>query len=315
MPLLRRRSAFLSGCYRALALLLLLAPEAWAKDAGGVVARPHPWQIGLQSGYSPVMKDIIWLNDWIVTPIIVFIVLLVGVIGVYALWRFNHKRHPVPSKITHNAPLEIAWTVIPALILIGMAIPSFKLVFFQNKTDHPYMTLDVTGHQWYWEYKYPNQGNLDFISNIIPQNQLKPGQFRLLSVNHPLVLPVGENIRVLQTSGDVIHSFFVPSLGMQRYAIPGQTIETWVKIDQPGTFYGECNQICGLNHHEMPIEVRAVPLKQFLAWTKLALKEQAATGSIPPVSAVAANGTIEPTTPSKVAEITDRPGIAPGKGD
>ncbi|MGH7119638.1 MAG: cytochrome c oxidase subunit II [Acetobacteraceae bacterium] len=315
MPLLHRPRAFFSGCYRALLLLLLLAPEAWAKDAGGVVARPHPWQIGFQPGYSPVMRDVIWLNDWIVTPIIVFIVLLVGVVGGYALWRFNAKRHPVPSKITHNGPLEVAWTVIPALILIGMAIPSFPLVFFENTTSHPYMTIDVTGHQWYWEYKYPDQGNLDFISNLIPQNQLKPGQFRLLSVNHPLVLPVGENIRVMQTSGDVIHSFFVPSLGMQRYAIPGQIIQTWVKIDKPGTFYGECNQICGLGHHKMAIEIRGVPVPQFLAWTKLALKEQAASGSIPPVSAVTASGTTGTAALSKVAEVTHRPGSAPGKGD
>ncbi|MGH7050474.1 MAG: cytochrome c oxidase subunit II [Acetobacteraceae bacterium] len=319
MQILSRCAARLSRWCHVPLLLLLLAPAAWAQDAaGGVVAQPHPWQIGLQSGYSPVMRDMIWLNDWIVTPIIVFIVLLVAGLGGFALWRFNHKRHPVPSRITHNAPLEIAWTVIPALILVGMAIPSFRLVFFENKTDHPYMTLDVTGHQWYWEYKYPGQGNLDFISNIIPQNQLKPGQLRLLSVNHPLVLPVGENIRVLQTSGDVIHSFFVPSLGMQRYAIPGQTIETWVKIDQPGTFYGECNQICGLNHHEMPIEVQAVPVKQFLAWAKLAEQQQAENGTIPPVSAVmyAAAGK---AAAGKLAELTDRPGgslqAAPGKGD
>lgn len=317
MQILSRCAARLSRwCFAPVLLLVLMAPQVWAQGtAGGVVGRPHPWQIDFQSGYSPVMQRIIWLNTWIVSPIIIFIVLLVGVVGCYALWRFNHTRHPVPSKITHNAPLEIAWTVIPALILVGMAIPSFHLVFFENKTNTPYMTLDVTGHQWYWEYKYPNQGNLDFISNLIPQNQLKPGQYRLLSVNHPLVLPVGENIRVLQTSGDVIHSFFIPSLGMQRYAIPGQTIETWVKIDKPGTFYGECNQICGLNHHEMPIEVQAVPLKQFLAWTKLALKEQSESGTIPPVSAVAFAAPGQGTATSKVAALTNRPEVAPGKGD
>lgn len=315
MPLLRRCAALLPATYRALVLLLVLAPAAWAQDAGSLVVRPHPWQIDFQPGYSPVMKDLIWLNDWIVTPIIIFIVLLVACIGGYALWRFNEKRNPVPSRVTHNPLLEIVWTIVPALILIGMAIPSFKLVFYQNKTNHPYMTLDVTGHQWYWEYKYPDQGNLDFISTLVPANALKPGQYRLLSANHPLVLPVGENIRVLQTSGDVIHSFFVPSLGMQRYAIPGQTIETWVKIDKPGTFYGECNQICGLNHHEMPIEVQGVPLKQFLAWSKQALKEQAENGTIPPVSEFASTGATGAAALSKVAEVTARPGPGPAKGD
>lgn len=315
MQLLRRCAALLPACRRAVALLLVLAPAAWANDAGGVVGRPHPWQIDLQSGFSPVMRQIVWLNNWIVTPIIVVIVVLVAALMGYALWRFNAKRNPVPSRITHNPPLEIAWTIIPALILIGMAIPSFRLVFFENRTSHPFLTIDVTGHQWYWEYKYPDQGNLDFISNLVPANQLKPGQYRLLSVNNPLVLPVGEDIRVLQTSGDVIHSFFVPSLGMQRYAIPGQTIETWVRIDKPGTFYGECNQICGVNHHEMPIEIQGVPLPQFLAWVKLAQKEQAENGSVPPVSAVASAGTGGAAALSKVAEAIDRPGIAPSKGD
>ena len=317
MRLLRRCAAL------ALSLFALLpAVPAFAQGNGsppGVIGEPHDWQITLQRGYSPVMRDIVWLNNDIVTPIIVVICALVAVLLGYVLWRFNAARNPVPSRLTHNAPLEIAWTVLPALVLVGMAIPSFRLVFFENRTNDPYMTLKVTGHQWYWEYDYPGQGNLDFMSNLIPQNELKPGEPRLLTVNHPLVLPVGENIRILETSGDVIHSFFIPSLGVQRYAIPGQTIETWVRIDQPGTFYGECNQICGIGHHEMPIEVQGVPLPQFLAWAKLAKQQMAANGSVPPVSAVVAtaSGTAVMT---KVAEVTDREvtqpaASSPGKGD
>ena len=268
----------------------------------------------MQPGYSPVKKDMIWLNNDIVLPICIFIVLLVGVLLGWVLWRYNHTRNPVPSQLTHNAPLEIAWTVIPALILIGMAIPSFRLVFYENKTNDPYMTVKVTGHQWYWEYQYPDQGNIDFMSNMIPQNQLKPGQYRLLSVNHALELPVNENIRILTTSGDVIHSFFIPSLGVQRYAIPGQTIETWVRVDKVGTYYGECNQICGLGHHEMPIEVHAVPLKQFLAWAKAAKKALSENGTVPPVAefaSVADRG----AAVTKVAEVTHGPTAAAGKGD
>ncbi len=320
MQLLRRYAAsLLRGC-GGLLLPLLLPLSAFAQGAhggadGGVVGAPRPWEIWLQPGYSPVKKDIIWLNNDIVTPIIVFIVVLVaGLLG-WVLWRYNEKRNPVPSRITHNPPLEIAWTVIPALILIGMAIPSFRLVFYENKTNHPYMTLDVTGHQWYWEYRYPDQGNIDFMSNMIPQNKLKPGQLRLLSVNHPLVLPVGKNIRILETSGDVIHSFFIPSLGVQRYAIPGQTIQTWVRIDRPGTFYGECNQICGLGHHEMPIEVEGVPLPQFLAWARLTKQQLSRNGSVPPISAVASIGAGGAGTSTKVAEVTHRPGAASGTGD
>lgn len=312
----------------ALSLLALLpSVPAFAQSKGsppGVIGEPHDWQITLQPGYSPVMRDVDWLNNDIVTPIIVVICLLVAVLLGYVLWRFNAARNPVPSRLTHNAPLEIAWTVLPALVLVGMAIPSFRLVFFENRTNDPYMTLNVTGHQWSWEYGYPDQGNLDFMSNFIPQNELKPGEPRLLTVNHPLVLPVGENIRILETSGDVIHSFFIPSLGVQRYAIPGQTIETWVKIDQPGTFYGECNQICGIGHHEMPIEVQAVPLPQFLAWAKLAKQQMAANGSVPPVSAVLRVGadvaSVDKGTATEVAEATHRDvmqpvGSSPGKGD
>jgi cytochrome c oxidase subunit 2 len=128
------------------------------------------------------------------------------------------------------------------------------------------MTVKVTGHQWFWEYSYPDNGNIDFSSYIVPDDQLKPGQKRLLTVDNDLVVPVGKNIRVLTTGADVIHSFFIPSLGVQRYAIPGRTIETWFRVDKPGTYYGECNQICGTNHSRMPIVVRAVPEQEFQAW-------------------------------------------------
>ena len=143
--------------------------------------------------------------------------------------------------------------MIPVLILVVMAIPSFRLVYYEDRTDDPDMTIKVTGHQWYWEYTYPDNGNIDFSSYIVPDDELKPGQLRLLTVDNPLVVPVGKNIRILTTSGDVIHSFFIPSLGVQRYAIPGRTIETWVRVDKPGVYYGECNQICGTNHSRMPI--------------------------------------------------------------
>ena len=182
--------------------------------------------------------------------------------------------------------LEIAWTVIPVLILVIIAIPSFRLVYYEDRTYDPDLTIKVTGHQWYWEYTYPDKGNLDFSSYIVPDDQLKPGQLRLLTVDNPLVVPVSKNIRILQTSGDVIHSFFIPSLGVQRYAIPGRTIETWMRVDKPGTYYGECNQICGTNHSRMPIMVRAVPEQEFETWLVQAKKQFAANGTIPPAPPV-----------------------------
>jgi cytochrome c oxidase subunit II len=240
--------------------------------AAQLVQAPHPWQLGLQQQYSPVGHSIASLNT-LVLVIITIITALVAVLLAWVIWRFDAKRHPTPTRTSHNTPLEIAWTVIPVLILVVIAIPSFRLVYFEDRTADADMTLKVTGHQWYWEYAYPDQGNIDFASNIVPADQLKLGQLRLLTVNNEIVLPVGKNVRILTTSGDVIHSFFIPSLGVQRYAIPGRTIETWVRIDQPGTYYGECNQICGENHSQMPIVVRAVSEADFNTWVTQAKKQ------------------------------------------
>ena len=162
-----------------------------------------------------------------------------------------------------------------------MAIPSFRLIYYEDRTYDPDLTIKVTGHQWYWEYTYPDKGNIDFNSYIVPDNQLKPGQPRLLTADPALVVPVNKNIRILETSGDVIHSWFIPSLGVQRYAIPGRIIETWMRVDKPGTYYGECNQICGMNHSRMPIEVHAVTEPEFEAWLVQAKKEFANTSPAP----------------------------------
>ena len=159
-----------------------------------------------------------------------------------------------------------ALPIFPVLILVVIAIPSFRLVYYLDRTPDPELTIKVTGHQWYWEYTYPDKNNINFSSYIIPDDQLKAGQLRLLTVDNDLVVPVGKNIRVLTTSGDVIHSFFIPALGVQRYAIPGRTIETWFRADKPGVFYGQCNQICGTNHSRMPIVVRAVSPEDFATW-------------------------------------------------
>ncbi len=246
------------------ALTILLTLPATAALAQ-VVGAPKPWEIAMQPGYSPVKQEIIWLHN-LVLVIITLITLFVGVLLVWVIYRYNAKRNPVPGRVSHNTVLEIAWTVIPILILVVMGIPSLKLVYFEDRTHDADLTVKATGHQWYWEYTYPDKGNLDFSSYIVPDDQLKPGQPRLLSVDNELVVPVGKNIRVLTTSPDVIHSFFIPALGVQRYAIPGRTIETWFRADKPGTYYGECNQICGTNHSRMPIVVRAVSEQDFATW-------------------------------------------------
>ena len=243
---------------------LSATPFAWAQ---AVVGAPHPWEIGMQRSYGPIKDRIIDLHN-LVLVIITVITLFVGGLLIWIMIRYNSQRNPTPSQTSHNTILEIAWTVVPVLILVVIAIPSFRLIYYQDRTPDPDMTIKVTGHQWYWEYSYPDQGNVDIESRYVTDEDLKPGQLRLLDVDNQMVIPVGKKIRVLTSSSDVIHSFFIPSFGIQRYAIPGRTIETWMEADRIGTFYGECNQICGENHSRMPISVRAVSEADFKTWVE-----------------------------------------------
>jgi cytochrome c oxidase subunit 2 len=262
-----------------LAFSLQAAPLAWAQ---GFVGAPQAWEMGMQRAFGPIKERQIELHN-LVLVIITLITVLVGVLLIWVMIRFNSQRNPVPSQTSHNTILEIAWTVVPVLVLVVIAIPSFRQVYYQDRTPDPDMTIKVTGHQWYWEYAYPDQGNITIESRYIHDEDLKPGQLRLLDVDTQLIIPVGKKVRVLTNSSDVIHSFFIPAFGIQRYAIPGRTIETWMEADQVGTFYGECNQICGQNHNRMPISVRAVSEEDFKAWAATA-KKSASTGQLPKIA-------------------------------
>jgi cytochrome c oxidase subunit 2 len=256
--ILRRSAAFASA---------LLAVVALAGPAEAQV--PTNWEMGMQAAHSPVKERIASLHDTVLI-IITLVTLLVAGLLVYVLVRYNHRRNPTPSRTSHHTLVEVLWTVLPVLILVGIFIPSLRLVYYEDRTREADLTVKVTAHQWYWEYTYPDNGNVDFTSYMVPNDALKPGQLRLLDVDNPLVLPVGKNVRILTTSADVIHSFFVPSLGVQRYAIPGRIIETWVRVDAPGNYYGECNQICGTNHSMMPISIHAVAPEEFNSWVRQA---------------------------------------------
>jgi len=237
---------------------------------------PQPWQLGMQPSASPVRDQIDFLHDDILLPITTIASLFVLSMLVYVVIRFNAKRNPIPSNISHNTTLEIVWTVVPILVLGVISIFSLKLEYFMDKAQHADMTLNVTGHQWYWSYQYPDNGNLSFDSNMIQDDQLKPGQKRLLDTDNPVVLPVGTTIRILVSGTDVIHSWFVPAFGVQEYAMPGRANESWVRIDREGTYYGECNQICGVNHPFMPIQIQAVSKEAFAKWIEEAKKKFAA---------------------------------------
>jgi cytochrome c oxidase subunit 2 len=211
----------------------------------------------------------------------VITVFVIGLIG-YVMWRFRAKRHPVASVTTHNTLLEIVWTAVPVLILVSIAIPSFKLLYYEDRTQHADMTLKVTGHQWYWSYEYPDQGDLAFDSNILSEaDDVKADKPRLLGVDNPVVVPVGAVVRVLITGTDVIHSWYLPSAAVQEYAVIGRVNESWFQFEKEGTFYGQCNQICGVNHPFMPIEVDVVSKPDFAKWVATAKQKFAKAGAPP----------------------------------
>jgi cytochrome c oxidase subunit II len=246
---------------------LALAQSDPTAAANGYVDAPHDWQMWFPAAGSPMQAQIDWLMKyvlWIMAGVVGF----VGVLMAYVIIRFRAARNPVPGRVTHNTVIEVIWIVVPTLLLAVIIIPSINLIYYEADDSNPYMTVTVTGHQWYWEYSYNSVQGLDYTSYMIPDDQLKPGELRRLSVDHPLVLPVGKKIRFDITSGDVLHGFYVPSLGVQRYAIPGTTVHSWTEIPKAGTYYGECNQICGAGHDAMPIEIKAVPMADYLAWVK-----------------------------------------------
>jgi cytochrome c oxidase subunit 2 len=261
---------------KLIALSAALGVLAWSNAAFAAEGRSQPWQLGLQDAHSPVMERIHDFNNLLMVIQLVIVLVVLGILA-YIIFRFNAKRNPVPSKTSHNTLLEVVWTAVPIVILVLIAIPSMKLLYFSDSTQDYEMTLKVTGHQWYWSYAYPDQGDFTFDSILIAEEDLEEGQLRLLTVDNRVVLPVDTNVQVLITSDDVIHNWAVPSLGMKIDATPGRVNERWVRIDEEGTYYGMCSELCGVNHGFMPIQVEAVSKEAFAEWVEQAKEEFAAT--------------------------------------
>jgi len=262
-----------------------LAATAGAALAG--LGQPTPWQLGLQDSASPVMTDITNFHDfllWIITAISVFILLLLLIVIV----RFNARANPTPSRTTHNTPLEIMWTIVPVVVLVLIAVPSFRLLFLELDVPTPDLTVKATGKQWFWSYAYPDNGNFEFDSLIVADKDLKPGQLRLLTVDNEMVVPVNKVVHVLVTGSDVIHSFAVPSFGVKIDAVPGRINDTWFKATTIGTFHGQCSELCGKNHAFMPITVNVVNDNDFAAWAAQAKKNYGSNDSAPPATFAAA---------------------------
>ena len=217
----------------------------------------EPWQMGFQPAVTPVMERIVEFHDLLLIIITAITIFVLGLL-LYVSVRFNEKANPVPSKTTHNTLLEVAWTVIPIVILVVISVPSLKLLYFMDKTQNAEMTLKVTGHQWYWSYEYPDDGGFTFDSIMVDEDDLEPGQARLLTVDEEVVLPINTDIRILLASDDVIHNWAVPSFGIKIDTVPGRTNETWVRITREGVYKGQCSELCGVNHGFMPISVTAV---------------------------------------------------------
>lgn len=267
---------FLSRTLATAAIAALAAIALATAPALAGTGMPSPWQMNLQGAATPVADFIHWFHDWL--NIIIFAVtLFVLALLIYVIFRFNEKANPVPSKTTHNALLEVCWTVVPVLILVVIAIPSFRLLKLQLEVPKADMTIKVTGKQWYWSYEYAqDKGNFGFDSlmldekaraEAISSNKIAAAEApRLLAVDNEAVVPVGKIVRIQVTGADVIHKFTVPSFGIKIDAIPGRLNETWFQAEREGIYYGQCSFICGQNHAFMPIAFRVVSQERYAAW-------------------------------------------------
>ncbi|WP_334164202.1 cytochrome c oxidase subunit II [Phenylobacterium sp.] len=237
---------------------------ALAQDRMG---QPTPGAIDLQPGVTPLRHDAIFFHNAILLPIITAITLFVLALLVWVIVRYNKRANPVPARWSHNTPIEVAWTLVPVLILVFISIFSFKLLFAYHDMPKPDLTVKATGYQWYWGYEYPDQEVSEFVSNILPKEDAVARDVPyLLAATEPMVVPVNKTVRVLVTGADVIHAFAVPSFGIITDAVPGRVNETWFKAEKVGTYYGNCRELCGVDHAFMPIEVRVVTQAEFDAW-------------------------------------------------
>jgi cytochrome c oxidase subunit II len=266
--------------------LLGMAVAGMALAASGTafaeLGQPAPWEFRLQQAGSPVMENIIWFHNFLLVVITLIVLLVLGLL-VAVVVKFNARANPVPSRTTHNTLIEVLWTLIPVLILVCIAVPSFRLLFLELDVPKADLTIKATGKQWYWTYSYPDNGKFEFDS-LLAQDK----QPRLLGVDNEMVVPVNKVIRVQTTGADVIHSFAVPAFGIKIDAIPGRLNETWFKATKTGMYYGQCSELCGKDHAFMPIAVRVVSDQEFSAWVEDAKKKFASASTTEFASAAGA---------------------------
>ena len=244
---------------------ILLIISSFFIMANAFADQPKDWQLGFQNPASDGMRDIVNFHNNLLLPIIIAISVFVLFLMLYACVRFRASANPNPSKRTHNVTVEILWTLIPCLILIVMAVPSFKILYKQDTIPKADLTIKAVGYQWYWGYEYPDE-NIIFDSYMIEDKDLKANQPRLLTVDHEVVVPVNKVVKVLITANDVLHAWALPAFGVKRDAVPGRINETWFKAEKEGTYYGQCSELCGIKHAFMPITVKVVSEEDYQEW-------------------------------------------------
>jgi cytochrome c oxidase subunit 2 len=277
-----------------------------ALAAADLIGQPTPGAIDLQPGVTALRADATAFHNLILMPIITVISLFVLGLLLWIVVRYNKRSNPTPAKWSHNTVIEVVWTVVPVLILMFIAIFSFKLLFAYNDMPKPYMTIKATGYQWYWGYEYPDQKIGEYVSNILPEDEAKKRNVPYrLAATEPLVVPAGKVVQVLVTGADVAHAFAVPAFGVGTDAWPGRVNSTWFKVDRPGIYYGQCRQLCGVDHAFMPIEVHVVPQGEFDAWVRS--KKGMPIGSAPAVAAPAADAASAATPAAATAPSAPAP--------
>jgi cytochrome c oxidase subunit II len=257
--------------------------------AAAAQGQATPWQMTFQDAFSPVAHQMHSFHNlllWIIVAITAFVLALM----IYVAIRYNRKANPIPSKTSHNTLIEILWTVVPVIILIVIAVPSFKLLYFGDRIEKADMTLKAVGYQWYWGYEYVDEGELEFEAVLVEEEELKEGQPRLLATDNNIVLPINTNIRLLVTAEDVLHSWAMPAFGVKLDAVPGRINETWMRIEKEGMYYGQCSELCGARHGFMPIAVKAVSKEEYAKWLVKA-KEEFASIEAPSMKVATATAT------------------------
>ncbi len=293
----------------ALAATMMFAGNALAED---LLGQPTPGAIDLQPAASELKHHAIQFHNLVLMPVITGITLLVLGLLIWIVVRYNKKANPVPAKFSHNTAVEIAWTLIPVLILMVIAIFSFRLLFHYNDMPKPYMTVKATGYQWYWGYEYPDQKISEIVSLPLTKEQADAKKVPyLLAADKAMVVPVNQVVRVQVTGADVIHAFALPAFGLKTDAIPGRLNETWFKAEKVGVYYGQCSELCGVDHSNMPIEIQVVTQAQFDAWVKEKVAPPAAAAApAAPADAAAAGAAATPAS-APAAAPASAPAAAP----